>query len=240
MLKRLNHIFVQDTPSVELLKDIGISSVTVCGDTRVDRVAAITKETLPNNKVERFVKDSEVFIIGSSWPEDVEILAGLINSEHDIKFIIAPHEVTESQINWLESVIKRPTARYSTFHGSNPEVLLVDTIGILSHLYRYGKYAYIGGAFGKGLHNILEAATFGLPLFFGNGNYQKFAEAKALVASGGAFAVSNSEELGQVYFNLKENRSKWQAAQQACLRYIRENTGATEIIISYMKTRIAS
>ncbi|GJM27990.1 MAG: hypothetical protein DHS20C17_06250 [Cyclobacteriaceae bacterium] len=242
MLKQLDHIFVQDVQSFKLLKEIGISAVTVSGDTRVDRVLAITREAASDDIVEQFIKKGEVFIIGSSWPQDIEVLTELINGEADLQFIIAPHEVNEAQISRLEYSIKRPAVRYTRFDRDpgEAEVLIVDTIGILSHLYRYGKYAYIGGAFGKGLHNILEAATFGLPLFFGDRKYRKFAEAEALVATGGAFAISNSNELYQAYQNLKQNPSKWDDANQACLQYIKQNTGATDSIIQYMKSRISS
>jgi len=239
ILMKLNHLFVQDQSSSELLKSIGITQVSVCGDTRVDRVVSISKQVISNQKLEQFANSDDLFIVGSSWPQDLDVLADLINQNHQLKFVIAPHEVSESQLAELENTINRPLARYTNYQSDLPaEVLIIDTIGILSHLYKYGKYAYIGGAFGKGLHNTLEAATFGLPLFFGNRNYQKFAEARALVAAGGAFAIGNTSELQHAFNRLETSTESWDQAHQACLTYIQENTGATEKIIHHMKNQL--
>lgn len=241
MLKQLDQIFVQDQSSKKLLETIGISSVTVCGDTRVDRVVAISKQSTTNEVVEKFSDGKDVFVIGSSWPQDIEVLIDLINHEHELKFIIAPHEINEQDINTMEALIARPTIRYTQYNDTHKVgVLIIDTIGVLSHVYRYGKYAYIGGAFGKGLHNTLEAATFGLPLFFGNQNYEKFAEARALVSSGGAIAIGNSNELQESYEMFKRDPIKWSQASQACLEYIHNNTGATSTIIDWVKSRFSN
>lgn len=235
VLELIHHIFVQDRDSLELLKNIGITSVTLAGDTRMDRVAAITRETVRNETVEHFIGEQKTFIVGSSWPQDIKVLVPLINSEKHLKFIIAPHEIEESQLDRLEAHIERPCIRYSRYQWScQAEVLIVDTIGILSHLYRYGKYAYIGGAFGKGLHNILEAATFGLPLFFGNRNYTKFSEARALVKLGGAFAIGDSEELYRNYTKLEQDHIQYQKAREICLGFVKQNIGATSIIMDHI------
>ena len=240
MLKQLDQIFVQDIKSKELLNQIEITSVTVCGDTRVDRVVAISKESTTNEVVDQFSKDKDVFVVGSSWPQDIQVLISLINHEHELKFIIAPHEINEQGIKNMEALITRPSIRYTQYNDtSTAEVLIIDTIGVLSHVYKYGKYAYIGGAFGKGLHNTLEAATFGLPMFFGNQNYEKFAEARALVSSGAAFAVGNSDELQKYYQMLKNDPAKWSQAHKACLEYIHKNTGATSRIIDWVKGRLS-
>jgi 3-deoxy-D-manno-octulosonic-acid transferase len=239
LLRNLNHIFVQDTESKQLLKNIGITSVTISGDTRVDRVAALTKESPGNQILAQFANGSDLFIVGSSWPKDIEILADLINSEKQLKFVIAPHEIDETGLDQLESHIKRPIVRYTNFQeSSQAEVLIVNTIGILSHLYKLGKYAYIGGAFGKGLHNILEPATFGLPLFFGNLNYRKFAEAVALVKLGGAFAAGSSEELYRHYRILEKDQERYLEAGRVSREYIEQHTGATEIIMKHVQEEL--
>jgi len=239
LLKNLNHIFVQNSESLQLLRNIGISSVTVSGDTRVDRVAAIIKESAKNPILEQFANGSELFIVGSSWPRDIRILSGLINHEKHLKFVIAPHEIDDPGIRQLEANINRPSVRYTRFQeSSQADILIVNTIGILSHLYQYGKYAYIGGGFEKGLHNILEPATFGLPLFFGNLNYHKFAEADALVKLGGAFAVGDSEELYQHYHQLETDKDRYRDASRVCRHYIGQHTGATEIIMKYVKEEL--
>ncbi len=236
ILRQLDHIFVQDANSSELLKSIGLDRVTVAGDTRVDRVASITREAEKNKIVEQFGNGLDLFIVGSSWPQDIEILSDLINNERHLKFIIAPHEVNDHQINHLEKVITRPKIRYTDYNGeNNRDVLIVNTIGILSHLYQYGKYAYIGGGFGKGLHNTLEAATFGLPLFFGNSNYRKFAEAVALENSGGAFPVGNYRELYQNYITLEKDKDQYYKASNACRNYVEQHKGATNIIMKYLE-----
>ena len=239
ILESLEHIFVQDMESFNLLQKINIDSVTVAGDTRMDRVAAITRKAERNEIVESFLADHKAFIVGSSWPQDISVLAPLINKEKEMKFIIAPHEINEHHLSQIAKLITRPTAYYSKFDGtSDAMVLVVDTIGILSHLYRYGAYAYIGGAFGTGLHNVLEAATFGLPLFFGNKNYLKFREAVSLVKLNGAFAVGSSTDLFEAYDRLKQDDNLYQKTSKACLDYVKQHTGATDIIMEFVKTLI--
>ncbi len=237
ILLNLEHIFVQDLRSLELLEKIGISSITVAGDTRMDRVTAITENTTGNEVVQKFVNGHEAFIIGSSWPQDIAVIAPLVNSETHLKFIIAPHEINENHLAQLDSVIERSSARLSEYSGSaETDVLIIDTIGILSHLYQYGKYAYIGGAFGKGLHNILEAATFGLPLFFGSRNYKKFREAVSLVESEGAFAIADTKELNHAYLCLEHDNGLYLRTSEICRNFVKENTGATKIIMDHVLT----
>ncbi len=237
ILFNLEHIFVQDSRSLELLKNIGINSVTIAGDTRMDRVAAITKNTTRDDIVERFVNGHDTFIIGSSWPQDISVIAPLVNSEKHLKFIIAPHEINENHLSQLGSIFDRTSARYSEYNNTTDvDVLIIDTIGILSNLYQYGKYAYIGGAFGKGLHNILEAATFGLPLFFGNLNYRKFREAVSMVELKGAVAIEDTQQLYQAYQRLEHNDKLYQQTSNICRNFVKENTGATNIIMDHVLT----
>ena len=236
MLHNLNHIFVQDSKSSKLLNSINIQSVTVSGDNRIDRVATITDETIANHVVESFLNGEKAFVVGSSWSQDISILAPFINREMGIKFIIAPHEVNEAHLNHLYEKLKRPMIRYTKYtEGATADILVVDTIGILSHIYKYGQYAYIGGAFGKGLHNILEPAAFGLPLFFGNQNYAQFSEAEALIKLGAAFAIGNNEELKQAYLQVSKDEQSYQTASTICSNYINQNTGATQIVIDHLK-----
>ena len=168
-------------------------------------------------------------------------MAPLINSERDLKFIIAPHEINSIHLNQIDKLIERPTIRYSNYDDTvDAEVLVIDCIGILSHLYQYGKYAYIGGAFGKGLHNILEAATFGLPLFFGNKNYEKFLEAKTLVENNGAFSISSSKDLIGTYNKLKRDNTLYHNTSEVCLNFVKDNTGATKTILAYVRSILKS
>lgn len=236
LLTYFEHLFVQDKTSKDLLSTISISPVTIAGDTRMDRVRNITMECKSDEKVQRFAAGGRVMIIGSSWPQDIEVLAPLINEELTMKFIIAPHEINQHHLSQIDRLIKRTTARYNEPEDpTRAEVLIIDTIGLLSHLYQYADFAYIGGAFGKGLHNILEAATFGIPLFFGNKNYQKFREARKLVSLGGAFAIGNSSELQQ-QLNLFTNDSElYGMASETCHQYVLEQTGATEVIMEHVK-----
>ncbi len=176
-------------------------------------------------------------VVGSSWPEDIKILKQVI--EHtDWKFIIAPHEIDQHHLHHIEKTLSVEMSYYSRnqLHPSH-RVLIVDTIGLLAHLYQYAKLAYIGGAFGKGLHNILEAATFGLPLFFGNANYQKFAEAVQLKAMEAAWSVADGHELYDKMTRAVTDNNVYQHAQEQSLHYIAKHAGATEKIVNYVSTK---
>ena len=239
IVKHLSHIYVQDQKSATLLTNMGIESVTVAGDTRVDRVATIIQNPESNPIVEQFLQGKKAFIIGSSWPQDISILAPFIIEHQEIKFIIAPHETNESQLDHLYAQIKRPMVRYTQYvQDISTDILIIDTIGLLSHIYQYGRYAYIGGAFGKGLHNILEPAAFGLPLFFGKKNYVKFSEAVTLVESGGAFAIANTKELENAFFEVSNNENSYNEASKSCHDYIRRNRGATELLLNHIKEKL--
>jgi 3-deoxy-D-manno-octulosonic-acid transferase len=178
-------------------------------------------------------------VIGSSWPEDIDVLAPFINENYyQMKFIIAPHEITEESLNYIEQSLQIRSIRFSRIDSATDleecRVLLIDNIGMLSRLYRYGEFAYVGGAFGKGLHNILEAACYGVPIFFGNKNYQKYEEANELIMRGGAFEVSDYTDLRSKYLsvNLPEN---FLLACNVTRVYVEENLGATDKIMTYLK-----
>ncbi len=233
ILQKFTHIFVQNKKSESLLKQIGIDNVTVTGDTRFDRVAEIAKQTKRIEITEKFRHGSQVIIAGSTWDKDEEILVEFINSSStDIKYIIAPHEIHESSIQRIIKSINKPVIRFSSATLANINdyrVLIIDNIGMLSSLYRYADIAYIGGGFGAGIHNILEAATFGLPVVFGP-NYGKFQEAVDLVESGGAFPVNNYSTLKIQIENLLGKSGKNEAGKIA-REYVLKNQGATRKII---------
>ncbi len=233
-LHAFTHLFVQDNTSKQLLHEIGIDAVSIAGDTRFDRVYAIASNVKRLPEIERFAQNTPVFIAGSTWPPDEEILLTLINRYPTVKFIIAPHEIHSSRIEKLRTAIRRRSLRYTELTPdsdlTHAEVLFIDTIGLLSSVYRYGTWGYIGGGFGAGIHNTLEAATFGLPLAFGP-RYEAFKEAKELIAAGGAHSISNAEELTKWFEPLFHNPEKTQELGDICKQYVLNNKGATQQII---------
>lgn len=239
-LRLFSHIFVQNAASQTLLNSIGVNNVTVCGDTRFDRVIDITNSAPKNNPiVEWFTSDSRVVIGGSTWPADDKIMVELAKSHPNLKFLIAPHELGEQKIAELNTTLKKfgfSTIRYTQKptmeQAKEARVLILDTIGILSGIYRYGFCAYIGGGFGVGIHNTLEAATFGLPLAFGP-NYQRFKEAVDLVLLGAATPINNREE-AQLWLDILCNNSAQLATQsQKAEQYVKDNSGACKMILDH-------
>ncbi len=238
ILKKFTHFFVQTPQSIELLKKIGITQATLAGDTRFDRVFEITQHADEIEIVKKFKANEKTFIVGSLWPEDLEVLAPFINEHKHLKFILAPHEISERFITQIEQSISVKTIRYScaTESPESYSVLIIDNIGMLSKLYRYGEFAFIGGAFGKGLHNILEAACYGIPIFFGDKNYQKFQEANDLIMRGGAFAVGGYTDLKKDFELLNNKPESFLLACEVTRSYVKENLGATTKIVSFCKT----
>lgn len=235
-LRAVNHFFVQNRQSVELLKKIGLKNVTQSGDTRFDRVYSITQGKQENAIAQQF-KDGQVcWVIGSCWPEDFEVFAHFINaSRGKSKFIIAPHEIKPEFIEYIQQSLEVKSVRYSQSDArfEDYHVLIIDNIGMLSVLYRYGEYAYVGGGLGKGLHNILEAACYGIPVFFGNKNYERFQEAVDLIAHGGGFAVGDFAGLKAQYEGLSGDPDNYLVASNACRNYVEMNLGATQKVVSY-------
>lgn len=234
ILRYFTHFFVQNHESVRLLQSIGIRNCTQAGDTRFDRVNKIVQQSEVIDVASSFKGDQKVMVVGSCWAEDLEVLIPFIN-ENRLKFIVAPHEISEDTLTQFEKAIQVKSIRFSEATKINPEefsVLLIDNIGMLSRLYRYGEFAYIGGAFGKGLHNILEAACYGIPILFGNRNYEKFQEAIDLINRGGAFAVADYPDFKEKYemLNIPEN---FLLACEVTRHYVKENLGATEKIVKY-------
>jgi 3-deoxy-D-manno-octulosonic-acid transferase len=239
MLKKIDMIFVQNEESYSLLKSISIEKAEIAGDTRFDRVKEICDHKKSIAIAEKFKDNKKVLVIGSSWPEDMRILIPFINTfEKNLKVIIAPHELHEKELSNLESIIQRKSIRFS--HANidtvgKSDVLIIDNIGMLSSLYQYGEYAYIGGAFGKGLHNILEAAAYGMPVFFGP-NYKKFNEAIELVKLGAAFSVKDQIEFTNLFNKFWKDESARLSAARKSRLFIEKNLGATDKILNYCET----
>ncbi len=244
MLSCFDHLFVQDTASLELLKAISITRVTVAGDTRYDRVSAIAEKFIPVDGIAAFVKDHPVIVCGSTWPEDEEELDHFANLRQDLRFIIAPHEIAPAHLAEIEALFKH-TIRYSEWisqlenkaykHENTANVLIIDNIGMLSRLYKYGTIAYVGGGFGDdGLHNILEAAVYGMPVLHGP-VYDRFPEAAQLIEAGGGFAVENALELEALFNQLLENKEALAQASEAARLFVVRQRGASEKIQAYLE-----
>ena len=240
ILGRFAHIFTQNEASAKLLREVGIEKVSVAGDTRFDTVVATAlapARSLP--LVDAFVADgAPVLVVGSSWNEDLPVLRPLLaRYGAELRVLLAPHEVTEANLRQVESLLPGPVLRYSQAEAgtvAQARILLFDNVGLLSQLYRFGEYAYVGGAFGKGLHNTLEAAAFGLPLFFGP-TYGKFQEAVELVAMKGAFPVHNGAELEAAFTYLWNNDDARLRLQDAILDYVHDQAGATRTIMGALR-----
>lgn len=241
MLNCFNHIFVQDERSEKLLKEFGISDVTVVGDTRFDRVLDVRKQARDIPVVERFITNEKgekqlILIAGSSWPQDEEILLRYFNEHPELKLIIAPHEIHREHLMYIESLLKRPSVRLSEAHEDdlqNKDCLIVDSFGLLSSIYRYGDIAYIGGGFGAGIHNTLEAAVYGIPVLFGP-KYQKFKEARDLIAVGGGFSVSDESSFRAKMDELLTYREVLEASGSNAGCFVNGNAGVTEKIMRYL------
>ena len=238
-LKNLDGIFVQNEVSANLLKSIGIRKVQVSGDTRFDRVASIASQPKMFPLIHKFTEGNYVLLAGSSWPADEKFLPALIDKEtENLKIIIAPHEIDDEHIRSIEAFFpKNKVVRFSSATQeqiSEVKILIIDGMGFLSSLYQYCDVAYIGGGFGKGIHNILEAVTFGKPVIFGP-NYHKFNEAVELIERGGAFTISSQDQfLEKAQLLLTDDKLKGKAST-ICKDYITSKIGATEIIMSAIR-----
>ena len=238
ILASFTWLFVQDVTSVELLKTIGFFNASNTGDTRFDRVRQLSETTMELPIARAFKNSKKTIILGSAWKEDMEVLIPFINQSEllDIKFIIAPHEINEIELKSWQQKFIGTSILYSKATENNvadKQLLLIDNIGMLSSLYQYGDFAWIGGGFGKGLHNILEAATFGMPIYFGT-NYKKFKEAKDLIKEGAAFSIKDSKELSNLILPLLEDEQKRLQLAQITKQFIQNNIGATKTIMDYL------
>jgi 3-deoxy-D-manno-octulosonic-acid transferase len=238
-LKKVTYFFVQNKPSQDLLYSIGVHNVVVSGDTRFDRVYQIRQSPRSFNMVEKFIQGSVIFMAGSTWPKDEEMLVSLINQKHKgLKYIVVPHEIDQGHIQKFCSALDTSVVKYSEPDENkfkDAQVLIIDSIGMLSNLYQYASIAYIGGGFGKGIHNILEPATFGMPLIFGP-NYRKFAEACELVQYGGAFSVRNSSDLQKNVESVLSNYKLLSNISEITQKYVDLKKGATHKILLFLNT----
>jgi 3-deoxy-D-manno-octulosonic-acid transferase len=240
-LRCFNHLFVQDESSAGLLARKKITNVTVSGDTRFDRVMDVQGNARLIPLIEAFIKDRRsekqlTLIAGSSWPRDEELLIRYFNEHPEIKLIIAPHEIDRGHLLEIHARLRRPSIRFSDACEQGIEdkdCLIIDSFGLLSSIYHYGDIAYIGGGFGKGIHNILEAAVYGIPVVFGPA-YHKFKEAKSIIAVGGGFSVSDERTWTARMDKWIDDRSSLQAAGQAAGEFVRSHTGATEKILQFL------
>jgi len=245
-LNTFNHFFVQNDVSVKLLNTIGFDNITLSGDTRFDRVFEITQQEIKLDFAKEFKRDKTILVAGSTWPKDEELLVHFINNNElknshirgGEKYIIAPHNINPQNIEKLKQIINKKVILYSekgTKNLSEYQVLIIDTIGILTQVYKYGDIAYVGGGFGSGIHNILEPATFGIPIIIGP-NYQKFKEAKDLIDEKACISVQNSIEFDKAITLLFTDDGLRKNKGNIAKEYIANNVGSTQKIMNYIDT----
>ena len=255
-LKNVTHFFVQDDTTAQLLQTHGWTNVTVCGDTRFARVAAIAQQAKPFPEVEQFIGGRHCIIAGSTWPPDEKLLVDFYqNLPDDYCLIIAPHDISESHVAQIKTQFPdsqlyteldavQPSRSLSPelvegSKGRPTRILIINTIGILSQLYQYARFVYIGGGFGVNIHNIQEPVTFGCPVVFGP-KYKSFKEAVDLVGLEGAFSIENKEALGSVFGQLMHDEAFYLKASETCRNYLNSQVGATESILKGFKKALFS
>lgn len=237
-LKAFDYFFVQNESSKLLLQKLGYKNVKISGDTRFDRVISILERDNSLDFIKQFKNNTITIVIGSSWPKDESLLVNYINQTNEkVKFIIAPHNIKVEQIQELKNSIIKKTILFSEKENtdlSNYDVLIVDTIGILTKIYSYADIAFVGGGFGNpGVHNILEPATFGIPIIIGP-NYSHFAEAVALVHQEGCISIANQNELNDTFSNLISNEDIRLEKGHICSTFVQMNKGATAVILKHI------
>jgi 3-deoxy-D-manno-octulosonic-acid transferase len=232
MLRKFEKIFVQDQRSFDLLSGIKIEKVSVAGDTRFDRVVEIAGAARDIHKLEQFRGDEKLFLAGSSWRQDEEIIAEYINKfPLRMKWVFAPHEIDKSNIERLEKLFKVKYVKFSEYSqiSADARVLIIDNIGMLSSAYRYAYIAAVGGGFGKGIHNILEPACWGIPVVFGP-NHEKFREAVELICIGAAKSFVTFDDFKQILDLWLADEKIYTISAELASKYVKDNTGATEFI----------
>ena len=253
-LKNVTHFFVQDDTTAQLLRSNGLTNVTVCGDTRFDRVAAIAQQVKPFPEVEQFIGGRRCIIAGSTWPPDEKLLVDFYQKmPEEYCLIIAPHNISESHVAQIKalfpdsqlyteldadqpsrSLSPRLLSKVEASKGRPARILIINTIGILSQLYQYARFVYIGGGFGVNIHNIQEPVTFGCPVVFGP-KYKSFKEAVDLVGLEGAFSIKDAGELESVFGRLMQDETFYAKASETCRNYLNSQVGATESILKGFK-----
>ncbi|MCR9226486.1 MAG: 3-deoxy-D-manno-octulosonic acid transferase [Flavobacteriaceae bacterium] len=236
-LRKFNHYFVQDEKSKNLLESIGIKNSSIGGDTRLDRVSEILKRNNQLNFMDRFKNNQLCLVAGSTWAEDEKILVNYINTATEkIKFVIAPHEIKPAHIDKITSALEKTAIRYSELSGQNLkeiDVLVIDTIGLLTKIYSYANMAYVGGGFATGLHNTMEPAVFGIPIIIGP-QFEGFKEAEDLVKEGGIIPISSQDSFDNLMKDLLNNPVSIKTIGAINADYINLNKGASELIMKYI------
>ena len=238
-----NHFFVQNKASKDLLNSINFNNVTIAGDTRFDRVYDILQQDNSLDFISEFKNNNYTVVAGSTWKEDEELIVDYLNNHatDDEKFIIAPHNINKKQIKELQNSINKKTVLYSENLNkelSGYQVFIIDTIGLLTKIYSYADAAYVGGGLATGLHNILEPATYGVPVIFGGNKYSKFQEAIDLLEIGGAKTVTNTNEFSSNFALLQSDKKLREQMGKVNHNYILKNVGATKNIITYLKNTL--
>lgn len=243
ILKKYKCICVQDENSAALLAGIGIKdTVKICGDTRFDRVVDIKNQAKSLSIVERFARKAKeenetILVAGSTWPKDEDVLISYFNMTTDLKLIIAPHEIDEAHLKYLESILHRPYIRYSQAIPENVEdydCLIIDCFGLLSSIYRYGQIAYVGGGFGVGIHNILEAAVYSIPVIFGP-NFKKFREAQQMIEQGGGYSIADAGDFRGLMDEFLQYDETLKAAGDHAGKYVQSNTGVVGRVMKVLE-----
>jgi 3-deoxy-D-manno-octulosonic-acid transferase len=236
MLYQIDHFFVQNSLSSALLRGINLNNISIVGDTRFDRVATIVAKAQEIPGMQQFTADHKVLVGGSTWEPDVACFAPFLRANKGWKAIVAPHDISETSLKMHEQVLGVPSQRWSAYQkqaDDSVQVIIIDNIGMLTSLYQYGTIAFIGGAFGAGLHNTLEAACFGLPLYFGDKKYAKFQEAKDLLSIGAAESVATAAAFSTAVED-KVKQNKIATTGERSLQYIQKNIGATKKIMTHI------
>mgnify|MGYP000249017669 CR=1 FL=1 len=234
VLKCFTHYMVQNEESKQLLATLGITDVDVVGDTRFDRVLQIKASARQLPIVEAFKQDYKVFVAGSSWPPDEDIFIKFFNEHKDWKLIIAPHVIGEDHLQQILSKLNRNTVRYTQTtaeEAAKADCLIIDCFGLLSSIYNYGEVAYVGGGFGVGIHNVLEAAVWDIPVIFGPNN-QRFQEARGLLASEGGFEINNYADFDGVMSHLKSDKADLKEAGSKAGAFVLSLSGATDKVLT--------
>lgn len=237
VLKTFSHLFVQNEVSEKLLASIGVTDVTIVGDTRFDRVLDICTVAKDLPLVKAFKGNSKTFVAGSSWGPDEDIFIRYFNEHPEMKLVIAPHVVSDSHLKEIMEKVKRPCVRYTEATAENvskADCLIIDCYGLLSSIYRYGEISYIGGGFGVGIHNVLEAAVYGIPVIFGPNN-KKFREAQHLLEKKGGFEINDYEEFKRLMDRFLTDNSYLRQAGNAAGDYVKNNSRALEKIMKAIR-----
>ena len=234
VLRCVTHFYVQNEESAQLLASLGLKNTTVVGDTRFDRVLQIKEAAKQLPIAEAFAKGHKVFVAGSSWPPDEDVFSGYFNSHDDWRIIIAPHVIGSDHLRQIRSKLKMPTVLYTETtpeEAASARCLVINCFGLLSSIYQYGQVAYVGGGFGVGIHNVLEAAVWSMPVIFGPNN-QRFQEAQGLMKAGGGFEVDSEDNFAKLMDGFSADAARLQDVSQKAGTFVMGQAGATESIMS--------